>query len=72
MPLDIATLKKDIKKLLTEENTKRDDGTTSIDNIVNQLGDAIDKFVRSGTVTTTVTTTGSASAQAGTGTASIS
>ncbi len=36
------------------------------------LADAIDAFVKSGTVTTTVTTTGSASAQTGTGTGSIS
>jgi hypothetical protein len=72
MPLDILELKKDIKDLLTEEKKKEDNGASSINNIVNQLGDAIDKFVRSGTVTTTVTTTGSASAQTGTGTGYIS
>jgi hypothetical protein len=72
MALNIADLKKDIKILLTEEKANEHDGASSIDNITNQLAAAIDKFVKSGTVTTTVTTTGSASAQTGTGTGYIS
>ncbi|MCV9926364.1 hypothetical protein OIU83_01775 [Flavobacterium sp. LS1R49] len=71
MALDILNLKKDIKDLLTEERKKEDDGASSIDNIASQLAAAIEKFVKSGTVTTTVTTTGSASAQTGTGTGKI-
>lgn len=72
MALNISDLEKDIKKLLIEEKGKTDDGTSSIDNITTQLAAAINKFVKSGTVTTTVTTTGSASAQTGTGTGGIS
>lgn len=71
MALDKLQLEQAIKSLLIEENKKTDNGSTSIDNIANQLAVAIDTFVKSGTVTTTVTTTGSATAQTGTGTGYI-
>lgn len=71
MPLNKVKLIQDIKSLLTEEKSNEKQGT-SIDNISLKLADAIDAFVKSGTVTTTVTTTGSASAQTGTGTGGIS
>ncbi len=72
MGLNKTVLEQTIKNLLNEENNKKDDGSTSIDNISSKLATAIDTFVKSGIVTTTVTTTGSASAQTGTGTGYIS
>ncbi|MFD1604162.1 hypothetical protein ACFSJW_08345 [Flavobacterium artemisiae] len=71
MALNKVKLIQDIKSLLTEEKSNEKQGT-SIDNISLKLADAIDAFVKSGTVTTTVTTTGSASAQTGTGTGGVS
>jgi hypothetical protein len=71
MALNKVKLIQDIKSLLSEEKSNEKQGT-SIDNISLKLADAIDAFVKSGTVTTTVTTTGSASAQTGTGTGGIS
>jgi hypothetical protein len=72
MGLNKSILQEAIKTFLIEEKNKKDDGSTSIDNIAEKLAAAIDTFVKSGMVTTTVTTTGSASAQTGTGTGYIS
>lgn len=82
MPLIKATLKTEIldalnasSNIVVNPNSETDNKTKSENArnaIAEALANAIDKFVKSGTVTTTVTTTGSASAQAGTGTGSIS
>ncbi|MDI9309224.1 MAG: hypothetical protein QM535_03320 [Limnohabitans sp.] len=71
MPLNKSQLESAIKAVLTQEKNKRDDGSTSIDNISQKLATAIDTYVKSATVTVNVTTTGSASAQAGTGTGTL-
>lgn len=71
MPLQTNLLKQRIRTLLDESW----DNTTSSEearaHFSNRLGDIIDSFVRSGTVTVTVTTTGSSTNQAGGGTGNI-
>lgn len=69
MPLNKQVLKTDIKVLLTEMLEKEEN---SIDEFSSRLSDAIDKYVKSGTVNVSVSTTGNASAQTGTGTGTIS
>lgn len=69
MALDKTGLKTTIKSLLTEMLDKEEN---SIDEFSTRLSDAIDVFVKSGTVTVNVSTTGTATAQTGTGTGTIS
>lgn len=69
MALDTTTLKSSIKSILQTMITKE---TNSMDEFAGSLADAIEVFVKSGTVSTdvstTVATTGTATAQSGTGT----
>ncbi len=69
MVLNKANLKASIISLMTEMLTQEGD---SIDNFATQLSNAIDTYVKSGTVNVTVATTGTAAAQTGTGTGTIS
>lgn len=68
MALNKTGLKAAIKTVMTDTLAKEEN---SIDEFATRLSDAIETFVKSGTVTVTVTTTGSATAQSGTGTGSI-
>jgi len=68
MALNKPQLKTAIKSLMTEMLEKEEN---SIDEFAARLSDAIDVFVKSGTVTVNVATTGSATAQTGTGTGNI-
>ena len=69
MALNKSALKTTIVALLTDMLAKEEN---SIEEFATRLSDAIDVFVKSGTVNVTVATTGSATAQTGTGTGTIS
>lgn len=69
MALDKATLKEAIEDLLTDMEGRDEDAKSEF---ATRLSNAIDTFVKSGTVNVTVATTGTASAQTGTGTGSVS
>ena len=69
MALNKSALKNTIVALLTDMLAKEEN---SIEEFATRLSDAIDVFVKSGTVSVTVATTGSATAQTGTGTGTIS
>lgn len=69
MALEKTDLKTTIVALMTEMLTKEDN---AIDEFATKLSDAIDVYVKSGTVNVTVNTTGSAASQTGTGTGTIS
>ena len=68
MALNTTALKSDIKNLL-QAMTAETDSAAGFDKFANELGAAIEKFVKSGTVTVEagipVSTTGSAAAQTG-------
>lgn len=68
MALNKPQLKSTIISLLTDMLEKEEN---SIEEFAARLTDAVETFVKSGTVTVTVTTTGSATTQSGTGTGSI-
>lgn len=68
MALDKTTLKNTIVTLLNDMMTEE---TDSVEEYATRLSDAIDVFVKSGTVNVTVSTTGTASAQTGTGTGNV-
>jgi hypothetical protein len=69
MALNKTVLKTTIVALLTEMLTKEEN---SIEEFATRLSDAIDVFVKTGTVSVSVSTTGTATAQTGTGTGTIS
>lgn len=69
MGLNKSGLKTTIIALLTEMLAKEEN---SIEEFATRLSDAVDVFVKSGTVTVAVTTTGNATTQSGTGTGTIS
>lgn len=69
MALDKTTLKSTIEGILTDMESRDEDAKSEF---ATRLSDAIDLFVKSGTVNVTVSTTGTASAQTGTGTGSVS
>ena len=69
MSLNKGGLKDGIKVILTDMLTKE---TNSIEEFATRLSDAIDVYVKSGTVNVNVTTTGTATSQTGTGTGTIS
>lgn len=69
MALNKAALKTAIVSLLTDMLTKEEN---SIDEFATRLSNAVDTFVKSGTVSVTVTTSGTATSHTGTGTGSIS
>jgi len=62
MALDKAGLIADIKSILNNTKTKEVNQQTTINDYATQLAEAIDKYVKTGTVNTA----GSASAQVGT------
>lgn len=68
MALNKTELKTTIKILLTQMLEKEEN---SIDEFATRLSDAIDVFVKSGSVTVSVSTTGTATAQTGTGIGSV-
>lgn len=65
MALDKTTLKEAIEDLLTDMESRDEDAKSEF---ATRLSNAIDAFVKSGTVNVTVATTGTASAQTGNGT----
>lgn len=69
MTLNKGGLKNEIVVILTDMLTKE---TNSIEEFATRLSDAIDVYVKSGTVNVDVTTSGTATAQKGTGTGTIS
>lgn len=69
MALDKPTLEQTILGILTDMESRDSDAKQEF---AQRLADAIDVFIRSGTVNVTVSTTGTASAQTGTGTGSVS
>lgn len=69
MALNKPALKTTIVALLTDMLAKEEN---SIEEFATRLSDAVDVFVKTGTVNVTVATTGSATAQTGTGTGTIS
>jgi hypothetical protein len=79
MALDTATLKQEIQSAFDAESDVEVNPAEARQRIANKLGAAIEKFVKSGTVTVSsgiaVSTTGTAAAQTGattaTGTGSI-
>ncbi len=68
--LDKNTLKQEIKQAFKDEQGEENDADVSLERISEKLANAIDAFVKSGTVTVAsgiaVSTAGSASAQTGT------
>lgn len=69
MALQKEALKIEIVSIMTDMLTKE---SNSIEDFATRLADAIDIYVKTGSVNVTVATTGSATAQAGTGTGTIS
>ena len=69
MALNKSALKNTIVALLTDMLAKEEN---SIEEFATRLSDAVDVFVKTGTVSVTVATTGTASSQTGTGTGTIS
>lgn len=69
MALNKSALKTAIVSLLTEMLVKEE---TSIEEFATRLSDAVDVFVKTGTVSVTVATTGTATSHTGTGTGTIS
>lgn len=72
MALDKVGLKAEIKSILESLADMVEDPASARENFASALSDAIDTFVKSGTVNVTVSTTGTASAQTGTGTGNVS
>lgn len=72
MALDKTGLKTAIKNLLNDLSTRESDPATAREDFATAISNAIDTFVKSGTVDVTVSTTGTSSAQTGTGTGSVS
>jgi hypothetical protein len=68
MALDKATLKNEIKSLLQDMMQKEN---ASFEEFATRLSDAVDVYVKTGTISTTVTGTCPAGAVAGTGTGTI-
>jgi hypothetical protein len=69
MALNKSGLKSEIVVILTDMLTKE---ANSIEEFATRLSDAIDIYVKSGTVNVNVTTTGTATSHTGTGTGTIS
>lgn len=72
MALDKAGLKTAIKNILEDMAVREADPSLAREDFATMLSNAIDTFVKTGTVNVTVSTTGTASAQTGTGTGGIS
>ena len=71
MSLNKAALKDAIVALLTAEQDEEESATDSINRIAQSMADAMDAFVKSGTVSVNVSTTGTATSHTGTGTGSV-
>ncbi len=71
MSLNKAALKDAIVALLTAEQDEEESATDSINRIAQGMADAMDAFVKSGTVSVNVSTTGTATSHTGTGTGSV-
>lgn len=71
MSLNKAALKDAIVALLTAEQDEEESATDSINRIAQGMADAMDDFVKSGTVNVNVSTTGTATSHTGTGTGSV-
>lgn len=71
MSLDKAGLKTAIKDLLSDMAGRDNDPEQAREDFATQLSNAIDTYVKTGTVNVTVSTTGTATAQTGTGTGSV-
>ncbi len=72
MSLNKTNLKTALMNLLTAEQNEETDANASVERLAQGIANAVDAFVKSGTVNVIVTTTGTATAQAGTGTGTIS
>ncbi len=72
MALNKEALAKDIQKAFDDESDADVNPAEARTRIARQIADAIDKYIKAGTVSVTVSTTGPAAAQTGNGTGSIS
>ena len=70
MPLDLSTLKNDLVKAFepTADVTNQDIAENYIERLARNVGDAIDKYVRSGDVTQVMTSVNTTGAGTGAGT----
>ncbi|MBN2669991.1 MAG: hypothetical protein JXR60_12290 [Bacteroidales bacterium] len=71
MALDKISLKSSIKQAFNDQRSNTNDPDAALDDLAAKIADAVEVFVKSGTVNTTVETTGTAAAQTGTGTGNI-
>ena len=71
MSLNKTALKNAIVALFTAEQDEEENATQSIARLSQGIADAVDDFVKSGTVNVNVTTTGTATSHTGTGTGNI-
>ncbi len=72
MALDKPALKTEILDILYDLSMQEDNPEGAREEFATRLSNAINTFVKSGTVNVTVSTTGTATAQTGTGTGSVS
>ena len=72
MSLNKTNLKTALINLFTAEQDEETDANASVERLSQGIADAVDVFVKSGTVNVTVTTTGTASSHTGTGTGTVS
>jgi hypothetical protein len=70
MALNKILLKEQLNRLYDDQANREEDPAKARADFVDGLADAIEAYVKSGTVTGTVTTAGTASAQSGTITSS--
>ena len=71
MSLNKTNLKTALINLFTAEQGEETDANASVERLSQGIADAVDAFVKSGTVNVTVTTTGTASSHTGTGTGTV-
>ena len=65
MALNKTLLKTQIKQALEDQRVKEDNPSAALDDLATKLSNAIDSFVKSGTVSTSVNTTVTGSSPAG-------
>lgn len=71
MSLNKVALKEALIALFENEQNEEDDASQSLQRLSAGIADAVDAFVKSGTVNVTVATTGTATNQTGTGTGNV-
>lgn len=71
MSLNKAGLKNALIELFTNEQGEEENANQSIERLATGISNAIDAFVKTGTVSVTVATTGTATSHTGTGTGNI-